>query len=150
MTSSGTYNFSVANSDGVLGAFERCQIRAPELRQEHMASARREINMLQVEWANRQVNLWKVELLSIPLIDATAAYTLPARVNAQHSALRGVTGDDPYRRPPQGERLIADCVGYASQRIQFGKPIAEHQLIQAMLADSKTEAMAARAGSVCP
>ncbi len=28
---------------------------------------------------------------------------------------------------------------------QFGKPIAEHQLIQAMLADSKTEALAARA-----
>jgi len=43
------------------------------------------------------------------------------------------------------ERLIADCVAYASTRKQFGKPIAEHQLIQAMLADSKTEAMAARA-----
>lgn len=44
-----------------------------------------------------------------------------------------------------GERLIADCVAYASERRQFGKPIAEHQLIQAMLADSKTECLAARA-----
>jgi acyl-CoA dehydrogenase len=43
------------------------------------------------------------------------------------------------------ERLIADCVGYATTRSQFGKPIAEHQLIQAMIADSKTEALAARA-----
>ncbi|MEI9850961.1 MAG: acyl-CoA dehydrogenase family protein [Sphingomonas sp.] len=43
------------------------------------------------------------------------------------------------------ERLIADCVAYASQRHQFGKPIAEHQLIQAMIADSKTESLAARA-----
>ena len=43
------------------------------------------------------------------------------------------------------ERLIADCVAYASERIQFGKPIADHQLIQAMIADSKTEALAARA-----
>lgn len=43
------------------------------------------------------------------------------------------------------ERLIADCVAYATQRKQFGKPISEHQLIQAMLADSKTEALAARA-----
>jgi acyl-CoA dehydrogenase len=43
------------------------------------------------------------------------------------------------------ERLIADCVAYATDRRQFGKPIAEHQLIQAMLADSKTEALAARA-----
>jgi len=43
------------------------------------------------------------------------------------------------------ERLIADCVAYASERKQFGKAIAEHQLIQAMIADSKTEALAARA-----
>jgi acyl-CoA dehydrogenase len=43
------------------------------------------------------------------------------------------------------ERLIADCVAYATDRTQFGKPIAEHQLIQAMIADSKTEALAARA-----
>jgi acyl-CoA dehydrogenase len=43
------------------------------------------------------------------------------------------------------ERLIADGVGYANERQQFGKPIAEHQLVQAMIADSKTEAMAARA-----
>jgi len=43
------------------------------------------------------------------------------------------------------ERLIADAVGYAAGRRQFGKPIAEHQLVQAMIADSKTEALAARA-----
>ncbi len=43
------------------------------------------------------------------------------------------------------ERLIADSVGYASERRQFGKPISEFQLIQAMIADSKTETMAAKA-----
>ncbi|HEX8217038.1 MAG TPA: acyl-CoA dehydrogenase family protein [Allosphingosinicella sp.] len=43
------------------------------------------------------------------------------------------------------ERLIADAVAYAQERSQFGKPIAEFQLIQAMIADSKTETMAARA-----
>jgi acyl-CoA dehydrogenase len=43
------------------------------------------------------------------------------------------------------ERLIADCVAYATDRKQFGKAIAEHQLIQGMLADSKTEALVARA-----
>ena len=42
------------------------------------------------------------------------------------------------------ERLIADALEYAMQRKQFGKPIAEQQLIQAMLADSRTEAYAAR------
>ena len=43
------------------------------------------------------------------------------------------------------ERLIADSVGYATERRQFGKPLADFQLIQAMIADSKTETMAARA-----
>lgn len=43
------------------------------------------------------------------------------------------------------ERLIEDALRFAMERKQFGKPIAEHQLIQAMLADSKAEAYAARA-----
>lgn len=43
------------------------------------------------------------------------------------------------------ERLIADAVAYAAERRQFGKPIAEFQLIQALIADSKTETLAARA-----
>lgn len=42
------------------------------------------------------------------------------------------------------ERLIHEAVSYARDRKQFGQPIAEFQLVQAMLADSKTEAYAAR------
>jgi acyl-CoA dehydrogenase len=43
------------------------------------------------------------------------------------------------------ERLIADSVAYASERKQFDQPIYDFQLIQGMLADMKTEALAARA-----
>ena len=42
-------------------------------------------------------------------------------------------------------RLIEESVSYARNRSQGGHPIAEYQLIQAMLADSQTEYMAARA-----
>jgi acyl-CoA dehydrogenase len=42
------------------------------------------------------------------------------------------------------ERLIRDSLAYAMERKQFGEPIAQKQLIQAMLADSRAEAYAAR------
>ncbi|MCH8238859.1 MAG: acyl-CoA dehydrogenase family protein [Proteobacteria bacterium] len=42
------------------------------------------------------------------------------------------------------ERLIRDSLRYAMERKQFGKPIAEFQLVQAMLADCETEVYAAR------
>ena len=42
------------------------------------------------------------------------------------------------------ERMLGDALAYAMERQQFGQPIAEFQLIQAMLADSKAEIYAAR------
>lgn len=42
------------------------------------------------------------------------------------------------------QRLCDESVAFARNRVQFGKPIAEHQLIQAMLADSATETFAGR------
>lgn len=42
------------------------------------------------------------------------------------------------------ERMLADALRYAMERRQFGQPIAQFQLVQAMLADSKTELYAAR------
>mgnify|MGYP001104552184 FL=1 len=42
------------------------------------------------------------------------------------------------------ERILFEALAYALERKQFGKPIAEFQLVQAMLADSQTEIFAAR------
>jgi alkylation response protein AidB-like acyl-CoA dehydrogenase len=42
------------------------------------------------------------------------------------------------------ERLIEEATLFAKQRIASGRPIIEHQLVQAMLADSLTELFAAR------
>ena len=43
------------------------------------------------------------------------------------------------------ERLLADCVAYATERKQFGQAISNFQLVQGMIADSKTEALVAKA-----
>ncbi|HEY3948858.1 acyl-CoA dehydrogenase family protein [Phenylobacterium sp.] len=43
------------------------------------------------------------------------------------------------------ERLIKDCVAYMTERKQFGQALSNFQLLQGMIADSKTEALAAKA-----
>jgi acyl-CoA dehydrogenase len=42
------------------------------------------------------------------------------------------------------QRMLDDTLRYAMERKQFGKPIADFQLVQAMLADSRAELYAAR------
>lgn len=44
----------------------------------------------------------------------------------------------------QAQRLTEEALSYATQRRQFGQPLAEFQLVQAMLADSRAELLAGR------
>ena len=77
MTSSGTFNFSPSNGELVLAALERVRVRGPEIRQEHMLSARRELNFMFSSWSNFSPNLWEVIRTQTTLTQGTATYTLP-------------------------------------------------------------------------
>jgi acyl-CoA dehydrogenase len=44
----------------------------------------------------------------------------------------------------QAQRLVEEALSYTMQRRQFGQPLAEFQLVQAMLADSRAETLAGR------
>lgn len=79
MTSSGTYDFSISNGEVVLAAYERIKVFAPSIRVSHMMTARRELNFLLAEAANKQVNLWKVDKVSVPLINGQAEYPVDAK-----------------------------------------------------------------------
>lgn len=78
--SSGTYAWSPSIGDLTLNAFGRIGIRRTELTQQHLADAATESNLLQVEFSNRQPNLWKSELYTVNLVEGQATYTLPARM----------------------------------------------------------------------
>ena len=79
MTSSGTYDFSISNGEVVLAAYERIKIFPPSIGTNHMVSARRELNLLLAEAANKQVNLWKVDLVTTPLVSGTDTYPVDPR-----------------------------------------------------------------------
>lgn len=78
MASSGTYNFFLDNAGVVTEAFSRCGIHPTALTREHFFSATRSLNLALASWSNRGVNLWQVDLQSIPLIQGTPTYTLPS------------------------------------------------------------------------
>jgi hypothetical protein len=75
MTTSGTASFNLDLNNIVEEAFERC---GKELRTGYdLRTARRSLNLLTVEWANRGVNLWTIEQGSIALNENQAIYPLP-------------------------------------------------------------------------
>jgi hypothetical protein len=74
MTTSGTYDFNPSLGEVVLNSFARCGIRRTALVQEHLQDARFEMNLMLSDWANRGVNLWKVDLQSIPLVQGKSTY----------------------------------------------------------------------------
>ncbi len=77
---SGTYTFSPSLGELVLFAYSLCGIRRTALAQEHMQDAHMAVNLLLADWLNRGVNLWQVELVTIPLVQGTPTYTLDPSV----------------------------------------------------------------------
>lgn len=78
MTASGTFNYNPSLGELTLYAFNLCGIRNTALLQEHMESARMAANLLLGRWSSEGVNLWMVNLQTIPLVAGQAEYTLPA------------------------------------------------------------------------
>lgn len=65
MATSGTYAFNPSLGELVLYAYNLCEVRNTALAQEHMEAARMSTNLLLANWANRGVNLWAVDLITV-------------------------------------------------------------------------------------
>ena len=75
MTTSGTTGFNLNLNDLFEEAFEQC---GAEMRSGYdFRSARRSLNLLTAEWANRGINLWTVDTGTIPMAQGQITYDLP-------------------------------------------------------------------------
>ena len=91
MATSGTTTFNPDLNELVEEAFERC---GAELRTGYdLRTARRSLNLLTAEWANRGVNLWTINTGTISLVSGTATYNLPTdTIDLVDHAIRTGTG----------------------------------------------------------
>lgn len=78
MTTSGTYAFNPSLGELVLYAFNLAGLRNTSLLVEHFQTARMSANLLLSRWANQGVNLWAVDLVTVPLVQGTATYSVAA------------------------------------------------------------------------
>jgi hypothetical protein len=75
MTTSGTALFNLPFNEIAEECYERCGV---EMRTGYqLRTARRSMNLLTIEWANRGINLWTIEQGEIPLVQGQVSYPLP-------------------------------------------------------------------------
>ena len=93
MATSGTVAFNLDLNSLVEEAFERC---GQELRSGYdMRTARRSLNLLTIEWANRGINLWTIEQGVIPMVQAQICYAFPTdTIDLMDIVIRTQTGID--------------------------------------------------------
>ena len=76
MATSGTTAFNLDLVELLEEAFERA---GSEMRTGYdLKTARRSLNILFADWANKGINMWTIEQGSIPLVPGTATYNLPS------------------------------------------------------------------------
>lgn len=78
MSTSGTYTYNPNLGEITLYAYQLIGIRPTALLQEHMDAARMATNMTLTRWANQGVNLWAVDLVTVPLVQGQATYSVDA------------------------------------------------------------------------
>jgi hypothetical protein len=78
-TTSGTYNFNPSGGEFILNAFDRIQIRPTEIQQTQMQRAIMELNLALVRFNTMPgQNQWTIQQATIPLVQGSATYSLPA------------------------------------------------------------------------
>lgn len=103
-------------------AFERC---GKELRTGYdFRTARRSLNFLITEWANRGINLWTIEQGQIPLVQGTITYDLPNdTVDLLEHVIRTYPGEAANQNDININRISVSTYSTIPNKLTQGRPI---------------------------
>lgn len=122
MSTSGTTTFNLDLNNIVEEAFERCGIESRtgyDLR-----TARRSMNLLSMEWANRGINLWTVEQQSIPMVTGQPIYPLPIdTVDILDAVIRTNNGSTSNQIDINISRIAEPTYMSIPNKLATGRPI---------------------------
>jgi hypothetical protein len=122
MTTSGTSTFNLNLNELVEEAFERC---GAELRTGYdLRTARRSLNLLTIEWANRGINLWTIDQGSIAMVQGQITYDLPVdTIDLLEHVIRTNAGTTSNQLDININRISADTYITIPNKNAQGRPI---------------------------
>ncbi len=122
MTTSGVANFNLDLNDCVEEAFERC---GSELRTGYdLRTARRSLNLLFADWANRGLNMWTFEQDMITLATGQPTYALPDdTVDLMDHVIRTYAGQTNNQADLSITRISVSTYATIPNKLIQGRPI---------------------------
>jgi hypothetical protein len=122
MAISGTTAFNMDLTELVEEAFERC---GAEMRTGYdLRTARRSLNLLFADWANRGINMWTFEQGTIPLLPGVATYDLPAdTVDLMEHVIRTGAGSASTQADLNITRISVSTYSTIPNKLQQARPI---------------------------
>lgn len=120
MTTTGTTDFNLDVTSLIEEAFERA---GAELRTGYdLRTARRSLNLMTIEWANRGINLWTIEEGTIPLVEGQIMYGLPTdTIDVLEQVVR--TGSGQSQVDINISRISVDTYSTIPNKNATGRPI---------------------------
>jgi hypothetical protein len=121
MATSGTTSFDMDFPEIAEEAWERA---GREMRSGYdLRTARRSMNLLTIEWANRGVNMWTIDEKSVDLVKGTQSYTLPAdTVDVIEQAIRTNEGVQATQNDLAVTRVSVSTYSSLPNKLTQGRP----------------------------
>ena len=122
MSTSGTTAFNLDLNNLVEEAFERC---GSQLRSGYdLRTARRSLNLLTIEWANRGINLWTIEQGQVNLVTGQPLYPIPNdTIDLLDTVVRQNNGSPSNQVDINISRISESTYSTIPNKLTTGRPI---------------------------